>query len=394
MVKDNNFIKESSSIIEEIEAQLKDVLAKKKEQVKQELEEKIKAEQEEAQKRIDQIESELEGNKEAIENYKTVLSQFENDKEQIKGEIKEHLDKAIQLQTEIEEKTGQSLNELRVVSDLTKKLEVINTEATGKVNALKSELEDKYGIIAPVPESNGHDEVDFDLENELSKLQKIKELLGETVVSEKAKEEPKKEAESVQEEVPVEEVPAEELPETEEEAPPTEEDTVAEEALPDAAKTLEGCKKIEPIEEDGELVYYEKDNKQILDAKNLFDTLTASLDEAKRLYNKLTETESPKDQFFIKQEIIQRQDVLRKIMLSNIRLSEKDNCSLPKIIGDVVNTDTLKVILEKVSMENWSNQEDFSSFEKYMSKLADEFNTKVTSQEKYLDSILEELEIK
>jgi hypothetical protein len=45
-------------------------------------------------------------------------------------------------------------------------------------------------------------------------------------------------------------------------------------------------------------------------------------------------------------------------------------------------------------MENWSNQEDFSSFEKYMSKLADEFNTKVTSQEKYLDSILEELETK
>jgi len=409
MVKDNNFIKESSSIIAEIEAQLQDVLAKKKELVEQELEEKIKAEQEEAQKRISEIESELKGNQEALVNYKNVLTQFESDKDQLKGEIKEHLEKSIQLQTEIEEKTGQSLNELRTVSDLTKKLEAINSEAAGKVNALKSELEDKYGIVAQVPESNGPDEVDFDLDNELRKLQKIKELLGETVVGKKITEEPKKEMESVQEDVPVEEVPAEEDAEEsseesdaeaeEKEAQPAEEqsgteEAVTEEALPDAAKTLEGCKKSESIEEDGELIYFEKDNKQILDARNLIDTLTKSLDEAKKLYNKLTETESPKEQFFIKQEILQHQDVLRKIMLSNIRMSEKENCSLPEITEDILNTDTLKTILEMVSMENWSNQEDFSSFEKYMSELAEEFNTKVTPQEKYLDSILEELETK
>lgn len=180
MVKDNNFIKESSSIIAEIEAQLQDVLAKKKELVEQELEEKIKAEQEDAQKRISEIESELQGNKEALENYKNVLTQFENDKEGVKEEIKVHLDKAIQLQTDIEKLTGLTLQELKTVSELTKKLEVINHEASTKVNALKTELEEKYGIVAQVPESNGHDEVDFDLENELAKLQKIKELLGST----------------------------------------------------------------------------------------------------------------------------------------------------------------------------------------------------------------------
>ncbi|MGD9347281.1 MAG: hypothetical protein PVH84_15555 [Candidatus Aminicenantes bacterium] len=416
MVKDNNFIKESSSIIEEIEAQLKDVLSKKKEQVEQELQEKIKAEQEEAQKRISQIESELEGNKEALENYKNVLTQFENDKEGVKKEIKTHLDAAIKLQTDIEKMTGQTLQELKTVGELTKKLEEINLEASTKVNALKTELEEKYGIIAQVPESNGRDEVDFDLENELAKLHKIKELLGETVVIERDKQEPKKDAESVQEQVPEEEAPAEdkaaepaqepeaadekeaepagEQPEKEEEAPAAEEEPAAEGVPSDAAGSLEACKKSEPIEEDGELVYYEKDNKQVLDAKNLFDTLSASLDKAKELYNKLTETDSPKEQFFIKQEIIQHQDVLRKIMLSNIRLTEKENCSLPKITENVLNIDTLKTLLEKVSMENWSNQEDFTSFEKYMSKLLDEFTAQVSSMEDYYASIEEELEEK
>jgi len=419
MVKDNNFIKESSSIIEEIETQLQDVLSKKKQLVEQELQEKIKAEQEEAQKKISEIESELKGNQEALVNYKNVLSQFESDKEQLKGEIKQHLETAIQLQTEIEEKTGQSLNELRAVSELTKKLDEINSEAAGKVNALKSELEEKYGIIAHVPESNGRDEVDFDLENELSKLQKIKELLGDTGVGERAREEPKKEAESAAEEEAVKEATSEEAteggeageeqetqpadeeqPESDEvstaegEVPEEEEESAGGEAVLDVEKALDESRKSEPIEDDGELVYFEKNDKQVLDAQNLLSTLATSLEGARKLYNKLTEAESPKDQFFIKQEIIRHQDLLRKIMLSNIRMSEKENCSLPKHTEDVLNSEALKVILEKVSMENWSNKEDFHSFENYFTKLSDDFNKKLTPPEKYLDSILKELEIK
>lgn len=409
MVKDNKFIKESSSIIEEIEAQLKDVLSKKKLQVEQELQEKIKAEQEEAQKKISQIESELEGEKEALANYKNVLTQFESDKEEVKTQIKDHLEKAIELQTEIEQMTGQTLQELKTVGDLTKKLDEINQEALGKVNALKTELEDKYGIVAQVPESNGRDEVEFDLENELNKLQKIKELLGATGVGEKAAEKPRNEAESASEEVGTAEAPGEEAAESSkepeeaegikeqaetEEAPAEEGESVSDEDVLDEAEILGEIRKSDPIDDDGELVYFEKDEKQVLDAQNLFLTLTASLEEAKELYNRLTDTESPKEQFFIKQEIIRHQDVLRKIMLSNIRMSEKENCSLPSFTEEILNTEVLKVILEKVSMENWSNKEDFHSFEKYFTKLVDDFNEKITPQEVYLDSVLKDLGIK
>jgi translation initiation factor 2 beta subunit (eIF-2beta)/eIF-5 len=464
MVKDNNFIKESSSIIEEIEAQLQNVLAKKKEQVEHELEEKIRAEQEDAQKRIDQIESELKGNKEALENYKNVLTQFESDKEGVKSEIKGHLDKAIQLQTDIEQMTGQTLQELKTVSELTKKLEEINHEASTKVNALKTELEEKYGIVAQVPESNGHDEVDFDLENELAKLQKIKELLGSTDVviksverdmeeegtkeepveaapeeEEKAeeaaeveaeaeaeageeaevKEEPtegnesaaeaeatevaeEEAAEKTEEEVKGEEEGEEEFKEEAEAKAETETkeaddadataETKADESFKTAFEALDKYRKSETVEGNGYMVFYENEGKIVLDGESFVAYLNNNLEEVKRLYNKLQETESPKDQFFTKQEIIKKQDILRKYMLSFIGKGELEVSNLPEFTEDILNMDMLKNILEKVSMENWSNHEDFTSFDKLTNDLKESFYEKITPPDKYLESIRDELE--
>lgn len=427
MVKDNNFIKESSSIIEEIESQLQDVLAKKKEQVKQELEDKIKAEQEEAQKRIDQIESELEGNKEAIKNYKTVLSQFENDKEGVKKEIRAHLDVAIKLQTDIEKMTGQTLQELKTVSDLTKRLEEINHEASTKVNVLKTELEEKYGIVAQVPESNGHDEVDFDLDNELAKLEKIKELLGSSEVVVKGvdedvkveKKETEEEEVATEEEEPIEEgaeakdeaakenETTAEAPETEEEEAPekaeaeekakeTDADATAETKANGSFKTsfeaLDIYRKSENVEGNGYMVYYENKGKIVLDGESFVAYLNNNLEEVKKLYNQLQETESPKDQFFTKQEILKKQDVLRKYMLSFIGKGELEVSNLPRFTEDILNMDVLKNILEKVSMENWSNQDDFTSFDKLTNDLKESFYAKITPPDKYLDSIKDELE--
>ena len=116
MVKDNNFIKESSSIIEEIESQLQDVLEKRKKAVEEELEEKIRQAQEEANKRKSELESQLKNEQDALINYKNVLSEFESSKDSVKAEIKTHLDIAIKLQTEIEEKTALSLDELGQLS--------------------------------------------------------------------------------------------------------------------------------------------------------------------------------------------------------------------------------------------------------------------------------------
>lgn len=440
MVKDNNFIKESSSIIEEIEAQLQSVLTKKKEEVEQELQEKIRVEQEEAQKRISQIESELEGNKEALENYKNVLTQFENDKEGVKDEIKAHLNMAIQLQTDIEKMTGQTLQELKTVGELTKKLEEINHEASTKVNALKTELEEKYGIVTQVPESIGADDVEFNLENELAKLQQIKELLSSTDVAMKdfaaqvkAEEKEPKEKEPKEKE-PAEEAKAEEKAEGEEEdkseekategEEPTAEaeaekaeaeaeekaegkaeekpekakdaaakvETKADESFKTGFEALDKYRKSEDVEGNGYMMFYENKGKIVLDGESFVAYLNNNLEDVKKLYNKLQETESPKEQFFTKQEIIKKQDVLRRYMLSFIGKGELEVSNLPKFTQDILNMDVLKNILEKVSMENWSNQEDFTSFDTLTNNLKESFYEKITPPDKYLESIREELE--
>jgi translation initiation factor 2 beta subunit (eIF-2beta)/eIF-5 len=451
MVNDNNFIKESASIIEEIEAQLQNVLSKKKEAVEQELQEKIRAEQEEAQKRISQIENELEGNKEALENYKNVLTQFESDKEGVKNEIKAHLNVAIQLQTDIEKMTGQTLQELKTVGDLTKKLEEINHEASTKVNVLKTELEEKYGIVTQVPESIGADEVDFDLENELTKLERIKELLGSPDVTmkdyaedmkpvgkepkegvpaeeEKTEEEEEDKTEEIKDEADLKDKDTEgEEPTAEAEAGEAEAEadeksgdkekaeekaeekaddeevgegkdtdakteTKADESFKTAFEALDKYRKSEDVEGNGYMMFYENKGKIVLDGESFVAYLNNNLEDVKKLYNKLQETESPKEQFFIKQEIIKKQDVLRKYMLSFIGKGELEVSNLPQFTKDILNMDVLKNILEKVSMENWSNQEDFTSFDTLTNELKESFYEKITPPDKYLESIKDELE--
>lgn len=435
MVNDNDFKKESSSIIEEIESQLQDVLEKRKKAVEEELEEKIRQAQEEANKRKNELESQLKDEQEALVNYKNVLSQYENNKDSVKTEIKSHLDKAIALQTEIEEKTALSLDELKIVSDLTQKLEGINLEAGEKVKSLKTELEEKYGIVTQVPDSIGQDEVDFDLETELRKLQKIKELLGEPGALDEGDSELKKKIgvspESLTEDTSPAEAPEVAAAEAEAEAedevtessaePPPEEEKAeeedaakapepSEETTPDftlspeleqykdnesvlkAAGSLSKYLKREPLEEGGEVIYYQKDDKMILEGENLFVSIGDSLDQAKQLYIKLSETESPKEQFFIKQEIIKYQDNLRKVMLSLIRWNEKENCSLPNFTEEVLNPNVLKSLLEKVSMENWSNKDDFSSFEEFAKELKEGFYSLLSPPDKYFGDILDHLE--
>jgi len=436
MEKDNDFIKQSASIIDEIESQLKAVLSQKKEKVEEELKEKIRLEKEAAEKKITQIEEDIKEEKESLKSYKSILSEFESEKENIKRQIKEHLDRAIQFQTEIEVITGKSLEELREVSELNRKLDEISQEVSGKVTSLKDQLEEKYGIVAEIPESNGSKETDFNLKNELSKLNKIKELLtaaepAEEEIKEFEPEEeqevepeasPDLEAEGQEPEQGLGQEPEAEAVTEDEETTETkmekeeksfmeerfsvsvedagEKDTSDEteegktkETFQDAYEVLEKYRKVESIENDGEVNYFENNNKMILDTEVLISVITDSIDKAKKLYIELSETEAPKEQFFIKQEVIQHQDVLRKFMLSNIRMCEKDNCSLPRYTLDVLNENVLKDILEKVSMENWSNKEDFTSFENYAKELKDTYYECITPPSKYLESIIEELGI-
>lgn len=418
MAKKDNTPKGSASIIDEIQEQLEQALAKKKKDVEKELEERIRQEKEEAQRKMEEFDKELKKEKGTLIDFQTLLAEFEINKTELKKQIKEHIEKAIKFQTEIETITGQTLEELRKVSDLSQKLEELQQETGQKVSAVKKELEEKFGIVAEVPEGEEPDETELNLEHELAKLKKIKELLNsngpvEKVVPEAQPEEiqpeeiqPEEVAEKVEEVLKVEDEKKEEVeaapvepeglqPAEEMEAKPEEkEEAPGEEASFQASfDKLEEFRKGSTNENDAEVSYFENKERIVLDGEYIVSTLNNCFEEAKKLYIRLSQTESPKDQFFIKQEIIKQQEALRKVMLRSIRMCEKDNCSLPEYTTEILNLDVLKSALEKVSMQNWSNQDDFAAFDNFAKELKDSFYTRITPPAAYLQSIMKELKI-
>ncbi len=189
-------------------------------------------------------------------------------------------------------------------------------------------------------------------------------------------------------------IPAEPAPEVKKEAEPP----VSEVSPPgigrrasDATALLERYKKTEPPEEGAEVFYYEHGGKQIVDSECLIKSMNRHLEECKNLYMKLAQTESPKEQFFVKQEIIQHQEGLRSVIEIISRLLEKENSSFPQSTINVVSSKVIKEMLENLSMQNWSNQDDFTFFDEYAKKIKAEFKAQMVSKVDYLRSIIQEL---
>jgi len=414
MPKNKETLEDPTPVIEEVGNQLEKIFNKKKQEIEKELEGKIQQEKEEAKKKIDQIEKELEDEKEALVNYRTALAEFENNKAKTKSQIKEHIDKAVQSLSEIDTLTAQTLEELKKVSELNQKLEEFHQAAEEKTAILKKDLEEKFGIVTEGLDTKELENVD--LKHELTKLKKIKELLSpaETPEPEKkrTKEQRKAEEEIEESEVSkedelhvvkpkmneaVESSLSEENEEKDKEplakGEPEKSFLKGETDFQDSFETLAKFRKSERAKNDGEVSYFQNKDKMILDGESFVSNLNRDLDEAKKLFKRLTQAESPKDQLFMKQEIIRYQKSLRKIILGSVRLCEKETCSLPKYTLDILNMDVLKDILEKVSMENWSNQDDFHSFNEFAKKIKNAYYERITPWAAYLKSVIEELGI-
>jgi hypothetical protein len=155
---------------------------------------------------------------------------------------------------------------------------------------------------------------------------------------------------------------------------------------------LEKYRKTEPLDFNGEISYFQNRERLILDGESLIRAMGQVLENAKTQTQKLSETESPKDQFFLKQELINHQESLRKILLRWVRMCEKDGGTLPRYTNEIISLPVLKDILEKLNMDNWSNPEDVRSFESLTVRLKDAFYRKITPPAYYLRSIIEELE--
>jgi len=422
--------RDSLTVIEEIEGKLEKILTKKKKEIEQELEEKIKAIKEEAGKRLEAIERELDKGRQILHDYRTVISEFETERTSLQRQIREHFEKAVGYQTEIEKLASLTLEELRAISDLNKKLESLHLTAEERINYYKKDLEDRFGIVAELPEAPEEEAVKIDLEQELLKLRKIKQILesetialeeetarevGEGVTAPAAPAEGKAiEPEapttfpelseimesSLAEEAAVEKEAEEREKPGEAEVGEAETEALAEEKIFDEEKesfqrlfeVLEKYRRVETRNGNGEVCFFQNGDKLILDGEHIVASVDESLEEAKRLYLKLSQTESPKEQFFIKQEIINHQELLRKYLLRYLKMSEREGATLPRFTEEILGLETLKDILEKLSMENWSNPADFNAFRSQVEALKDAFYARITPPTAYLRALIDELE--
>jgi hypothetical protein len=418
MEHNGDFLRESTRVIDEVEGQLDRLLQKKFGDVDRSLEELINREKEAARRRKEEIEKEFQKERETLVDYRAMVREFEEERGRLLGEARERFDKVLRFQAEIESLARSTVEEIRRVNEIQARLEDLRAKTSEKAAFLKNDLRERFGIVAEVMEDEPKP-LDLDLDQELEKLRKIKELLAvesatadlaltgggpaarddldemmDTEAGGQGISIPEiqdliagsdgSESAGPESPEPLAEAEAPEVP-----VPRAEPDEDSEESL---SAELEACRGTEPANGSGEIHYFQKGQTVVIDPEKLFGSIDKTLDEAGRLSLKLGTTESPKDQFFIKQELINWQEGLRGLLLRIIKMCEKSAWSLPLFTREVLDTQVLRGLLERLSMENWSNPEEFASFSTAIGGMRKAFQARVEPRIPYLRSLRQDLE--
>jgi len=421
MEHDPNIFRDSSQVIQEVEEQLERILQKRFREVDSELLERINREKEAARRRKETIERDFEKEKSALNDYRVMVRDFEEQRAGLLNEARERFDKVLKFQAEIESLAKSTVEEIKRVNEIQERLEALRAKTAERAAFLKNDLRERFGIVAEVMEEEPKP-LSLNLDEELEKLKKIKDLLaiesaaanlgrvgGEAaspedlaamdVAAGKGDVAIPEIRDLISGPVPSE---AEGSPEAAEPVPapdaavpttPAPESEAGEaKSEEEAAAALETYRRTEPANGSGEIHYFQGDKVVLADPEKLLAAVERTLEEGQRLSMKLGLTESPKDQFFIKQELINWQEGLRALLLRIIKMCEKSAWSLPRATEDVLNPSVLRRLLERLSVENWSNLEEFAAFSASMADLGHAFRARTEPRLAYLLALLRELE--
>jgi hypothetical protein len=443
-----NALDDSHDFILEIESNLEKTLAKRKEEIERDLQERIRKEKDESDRKLSEIEGEIAKERESLKEYRGTIAAFDSERDGLQDEIKVHLDRSIGYQKDIEQLTALTLEELRQMADLTARLTELRDRTELKVSEIRNRLKEKYGLVTEPLDRKESGDVVVNLEKELAKLKRIQALLetespaetepivglgnavpeeipepGPDIASLPA---PSAGSPPAAESMPEEGIDSASGPSTEvkmpeinmfiEEFVKKEDEAGGDEPLGDLPlpewkvekeakqaplpteinfeavfETLEKYRKSEPTDYNGEISFFKNEETSILDGETIIRAMSHLVDDGRKLYEKLAVTESPKDQFFLKQDLINHQEILRKIVLRAVKLCERENHRLPRYTEDVLNVALLKEVLDKLNLDNWSNKEEFEAFKSQTARLKDAFYKKITPPAIYLKSIVDEL---
>jgi hypothetical protein len=409
MEHDPNILRNSSRAIQEIEDQLERILQKKFRDVDSDLVERINREKEEARKRKEGIERDFDKEKTALADYRGMVRDFEDQRAGLLNEARDRFQKVLDFQAEIESLAKSTVDEIKRVNEIQERLEVLRTKTSERAAFLKNDLKERFGIVAEVMEEEPQP-ISLDLDEELEKLRKIKDLLAiesaaaglGRAAGEPAGREDLDEMDTAADKSGVDipgipeliAGPAESAPALPEPAPVCETEPGGDLTEEEAAAWIEAHRRTEPANGSGEIHYFQNDEVVIADPEKILSAVDRTLEEGHRLSAKLGQTESPKDQFFIKQELINWQEGLRALFLRVIKMCERSSWCLPRYTEEVISTQVLRRLLEQLSMENWSNLEEFASFSASVAGIGAAFRAKVEPRLAYLLALKLELEQK
>jgi hypothetical protein len=424
MGQERDILKEPTQVIEEIETQLDRLLQRKIDDIERDLAARISQEKEAARKRKEEVEREFVKEQGALSDYRVVVRAAEEERAGLIEEARKHFDRVVQLQAEIEGLARATVEEIKKVTGIQERVEELRAKTAERAAFLKTDLRERFGIVTDVLDED-EKPVSIDLDQELEKLRKIKELLaiesaavglgGSPAVDMGAGDfaaldvpEPPAgfripEIQDLVAEMPAaaqeKPSPAEAggtaaaaaglMPGPEAEALPAAADVEPEEAV---AGILESWRRTEPANGNGEIGYFQNEGKILIDGESLFSATDKTVDEARQLSAKLGQTESPKDQFFIKQELINWQEGLRALFLRVLKMTEKKIWELPEFTAEVLNVQSLRALLERLSMENWSNPEEFASFVAVVTEMKKAYLDRLTPRGAFLRALKKELE--
>lgn len=383
--------KDPSLVIQEIEGQLERLLASKKEEIRDEMAARIREEEEAARVRIEGVEKDVDQERESLREFQAMVVESESERQAALDGIQAGFTRALDLQSQIESLVRRSVEEIGKVRELQQKVESLRLRTSERAAFLKNDLKERFGIVAPAV--NGRElrrEAAPDLDIELEKLKRIRTLLaGATEIL------PGPEIPQAAERESAWRARIPEIQELLQASRPVEdlkpEDSLPEPKAEDPAVSLEHLRRIEPVSGSGEISYFQLGDKAVLDAGRILDALDRAMDIARKLAGKLLETDSPRDRFFIKQELINGQEGLRNLVLRASNLCEKGSLRIPSVTEDVIDAAILRGLFERLSTGNWANADDFAAFAGEAKALRAAFQERTISADRYALSVLDDL---
>ncbi len=386
--------KESAFVIQEIEIQLEKLLAKRKDEIDGELAARIREEKEAARIRMEGVEKDIERERESLREFQGMAAESEGERQAALDDIQAGFSRALDLQAQIEVLVKRTVDEIGKIGDIQQKIEALRRRTSERAVFLKKDLKERFGIVA---EAQGGEERPPepapDLDAELDKLKRIRTLLAGGTESRLGPENPPAPGREDEWRIRIPEI-QELIQATKpvEDARPDDRPLVTDAEHAEAA--LERLRRIEPVAGSGEISYFQQGDgdRALLDTGRLLDGLGRAVDIARKLTGKLAATESPRDRFFIKQELINGQEGLRNLVLRAANLCERGTLEVPSDILDIIDAQVLRGLFERLSTGNWANTEDFAAFAGEAEALRAAFLERTVPSERYFMSLLAELD--